>query len=179
MLASAHSAIACSRFIASPFVPSFPSRLTIQLTGLLRSRLSQTLGRRSSPRRAGHSAKEQAPSCHAKKLKPLRHTLPRTSTASVSVAPNSSELCGLPRADPFHQHRSSTRAHMPIPKCAEGVPLSRLVQFLCKTGCHKQRYGKVSKESWEAMDPNKDADLYVTCLFCSGRQMDKSNWLPI
>ena len=68
---------------------------------------------------------------------------------------------------------------MAIPKYAQGVPRSQLVQFLCKSRCAKTRYGQVSKPSWSSDGSVMDHELYVTCLKCGGTQRDNYNWIRV
>lgn len=68
---------------------------------------------------------------------------------------------------------------MPIPKYAQNADRSKLVQFLCKTGCRKMRYGEVSKYPFNTGKLGIDTEIYVTCLKCNGIQHDKSNWYKI
>lgn len=68
---------------------------------------------------------------------------------------------------------------MTIPQYAQRVPRHLLVQFLCKSSCHKVRYGQVSKHPWSSAGPNMDRELFVTCLMCGGIQYDNYNWMRL
>ncbi len=68
---------------------------------------------------------------------------------------------------------------MPLPKYAASTPRNLLVQFLCKSSCGKGRYGRVSKSNWSSQGVNTDPELFVTCLYCGGKQLDSYNWARV
>jgi hypothetical protein len=66
---------------------------------------------------------------------------------------------------------------MVLPKYAQSTPKHLLVKYFCKRKCANTRYGRVSKVPWTPVGLNDDPELFVTCLFCGGKQSDKYNWI--